>query len=122
MREPAHDNVRSIADFLERAHVVCDGQRVALAEVEAVLARHDAVWEAAVLPRRHALHGEILVAFVSLSTGALLVPGELHDFASAHLPSAAVPRSFMALTSLPRTALGRVDRRALRQRAMGACT
>jgi amino acid adenylation domain-containing protein len=88
------------------------GFRVELGEIEAVLARHPAVREAAVVD-----HGEgadkVPVAYVVAEDGAAVDTGALRAAAAESLPAYMVPASITVLDALPLTATGKVDRRAL---------
>ncbi|HEX9736952.1 MAG TPA: amino acid adenylation domain-containing protein [Thermoanaerobaculia bacterium] len=95
------------------------GFRVELGRVEAALCEHPAVREAAVAGCR-AVTGERrpgsvrLVAYlVPAQQPALPSDDELRAFLAATLPEFMLPAAFVALEELPRTAGGRVDRRAL---------
>jgi amino acid adenylation domain-containing protein/thioester reductase-like protein len=81
------------------------GQRVEPAEIEAALAALAGVREAAV----RALDGR-LVAFYSGEA----TPDALREALGARLPGAMVPRTLVALPSLPRSSSGKIDRAALR--------
>ncbi|MDY7093926.1 MAG: condensation domain-containing protein [Acidobacteriota bacterium] len=94
------------------------GRRVEPAEVEAALARHPAVALAAVEAR--AARGDHdfgadreLVAFVELQPTAQETGSELRRWVAQRLPPALVPTLWSILPRLPRTASGKVDRRAL---------
>jgi amino acid adenylation domain-containing protein len=91
-------------EFLGRLdhQVKIRGFRIELGEIEAVLSRHPAVREAAVL----AQDGR-LVAYVAAPEM------DLRSFLAASLPDAMVPTGWVFLESLPLTANGKVDRRAL---------
>ncbi len=81
------------------------GVRIEPGEIEAVLAAHPEVREAAV----GLVGGERLVAYVVAG-----VPGpELRRYLAARLPEAMVPSAFVLLPALPLTPNGKVDRRAL---------
>src|SRR5205807_2470781 len=88
------------------------GFRVELAEVEAAIAKHDAVRETAVVARPHADGSQRLVAYFVSNEGALSAR-QLRDFLGAHLPDYAIPSAFVRLDALPLSANGKVDRRAL---------
>ncbi|SOD02868.1 amino acid adenylation domain-containing protein, partial [bacterium JGI 053] len=114
------DRARRRADgeleYLGRAdqQVKVRGFRVETGEVEAALAAHPAVADAAV-----ALHGGAagdgrLVAYVVAAAGtAAPAAGELRAHLAASLPEHMLPAAFVALEALPLTANGKLDRRAL---------
>jgi amino acid adenylation domain-containing protein len=130
------DRVRYLADhgsnivFLGRAddQVKIRGYRVEPGEIMAVLARHPAVREAAVLARTSApsASGDVelrLVAYVvptkdeSASSSFVVrrspLASELRAFLKARLPDYMVPSAFVLLDALPLTPGGKLDRRAL---------
>jgi non-ribosomal peptide synthetase component F len=88
------------------------GFRIELGEVEATLARHPGVKDNAVVAKRDASGIQVLIAyFVAHET----VPSvsELRAFLNARLPDHMVPSTFVELATLPLTANGKVDKRAL---------
>lgn len=97
--------------------ILSGGENVYPAEVEAVLASHPAVAEAAVVGRTDATWGEVPVAAVVLRPGAPLEG--LVEWARGRLAGFKVPAEVVALSALPRTASEKVDRVALR-RTLGA--
>ena len=92
--------------------VKCAGERVSLDEVAAALRAHAGVAEACVLAIPDEALGARLIAFVEAS--ASLVPA-LRLYLRDELPPAKRPSRIVALASLPRTANGKVDRRALQE-------
>jgi o-succinylbenzoate---CoA ligase len=96
--------------------ILSGGENVYPAEVEAVLASHPGVAEAAVVGISHSTWGEVPVAAVVLRPGAGV--GGLVEWARCRLASFKVPTEVVALSALPRTAAEKVDRVALR-RALG---
>ncbi|MEM9290621.1 MAG: amino acid adenylation domain-containing protein [Acidobacteriota bacterium] len=89
------------------------GHRVESGEVERTLAAHPAVSAAAI-----AIHGSgsvaRLVAYVVLRAEAQASPRqELSPWLAERLPAAMVPDSWVILDALPRTASGKLNRRAL---------
>ncbi len=104
-------------DFLGRAddQVKVRGFRIEPAEVESALARHPGVHEGVVLALDDPRRGPGLVAFVA--GPAVPAVRELRAFLSGMLPSYMIPAAFVALASLPLTANGKVDRRALAAQA-----
>lgn len=93
--------------------IVSGGENVAPAAVEAVLAEHPAVAEAAVHGRPDAEWGEAVAATVVLHAGACATEAELDRHCRARLAAFQVPRSYKFVTDLPRTASGKVLRRQL---------
>jgi amino acid adenylation domain-containing protein len=86
------------------------GFRVEPEEVEAALAAHPGVAEAAVAARADATGEPRLVAW----TAPAGTPGaELRAFLKARLPDYLVPTAFVALDALPRTPNGKIDRLSL---------
>jgi O-succinylbenzoic acid--CoA ligase len=95
------------------------GENIYPAEVEKVLAEHPAVREVAVVGVPDARWGEVPVAFVAVRAGAW-VPEELGAWCRGALAGFKVPARFLAIESLPRNALGKVERTVLRERAREA--
>jgi len=94
--------------------IIVSGFNVYPAEVESVLFAHPAVMEAAVIGVPHAYYGEVVKAFVVLKPGAKIQPGELAVHCAANLAEFKQPKTIEIRDSLPKTAVGKVLRRALR--------
>jgi acyl-CoA synthetase (AMP-forming)/AMP-acid ligase II len=91
------------------------GYKVFSAEVEAVLLRHEAVAEAAVLPRPCPVLGERVVAVVHPREGWAVDEAALRAHCVAHLADYKVPESVVASPEpLPRNANGKIVKRDLR--------
>jgi amino acid adenylation domain-containing protein len=97
-------------EFLGRAdqQVKLRGFRIEVSEIEAVLARHPGVRQAAVTVTPQ----EQLAAFF-VPADAAPSAAELRDFAARHLPEPMVPALYLPLKQLPLTPSGKLDRRAL---------
>ncbi|GAA3736758.1 non-ribosomal peptide synthase/polyketide synthase [Streptomyces tremellae] len=100
-------------EFLGRAddQVKIRGFRVEPGEIEAVLATHPGVADAAVLAREDHPGTRRLVAYVVGPAGQ--DPSALREFAGASLPDYLVPTDVVPLGALPLSANGKVDRAAL---------
>ncbi len=92
------------------------GHRVELDEIEAALASHSDVEEAAAYPvRTHASEGgsRIEAAVVSADPVDATLGARLRHHAGARLPAYATPTRIRILTTFPRTTSGKIDRRRL---------
>src|SRR5262249_31284569 len=106
-----------VMEYIGRAdqQVKIRGHRVELGEVEAVLGRHPAVREAVVDAREEPGGGKRLVAYIVPGAEGLPPAKELREWVGRELPYYMLPAAFVALDALPRTANGKLDRRALPQ-------
>ena len=102
-------------EFLGRTdrQVKIRGFRVELGEIEAALAEHPAVREAAVLAREDQPGERRLVAYVAAHAEREAAAGELRAFLEQRLPAHLVPAAFVTLAALPLNSSGKVDRQAL---------
>jgi long-chain acyl-CoA synthetase len=105
---------------MKKDMIVASGYKVWPREVEDTLVRHPAVREAAVVGVPDPYRGETVWAYVSLRPGAAATPAELTEFCRAELAAYKYPRHIEVLPDLPKTPTGKLLRRELRQRAVGA--
>jgi o-succinylbenzoate---CoA ligase len=94
--------------------IVSGGENVAPAEVEAVLLAHPDVVDAAVYGRPDPQWGEAVVARLVLRDGAVLDLDAVRAFCAGRLASFKAPKAVEIADSLPRTASGKLMRRAIR--------
>jgi long-chain acyl-CoA synthetase len=99
--------------------IVRGGANIAPQEVEAALYQHPAVLEAGVIGLPDPVHGERVVAFVTVRAGHSPGEQELREFARERLSDHKVPERIEFLGSLPIGPTGKVLRRALKEMAMG---
>ena len=95
------------------------GEWISSLELEALLLSHPGVLEAAVVARPDPEWGERPVAFVVPGPGASLTGEELAAFLRPHVAGWWVPDTFELLAELPKTSVGKVDKRQLRVRTGG---
>jgi long-chain acyl-CoA synthetase len=98
--------------------VLISGFNVYPNEVEDVLVRHPGVMEAAVigLPDEHS--GELVAAYV-VRRDESLTADALREFCREHLTAYKIPRRIEFRETLPKTNVGKVLRRALRDEVVG---
>jgi len=91
--------------------IIRGGFNIAAAEIESVLLEHPRVREAAVVGVPHRVLGEDTKAVVVADA---VTPAELEAFCRERLADYKVPRTYELVAALPRNALGKVLKRALR--------
>ncbi|MBI4186524.1 MAG: long-chain fatty acid--CoA ligase [Chloroflexi bacterium] len=96
------------------------GYTIAPAEIEAVLYEHPAVRECAVVGRPDALAGEVPKAYVVLKEGCVLTGGELVKFCEQRVAPYKKIREVEFISEIPKTPVGKVLRRVLRDRTCAA--
>jgi O-succinylbenzoic acid--CoA ligase len=97
--------------------IVSGGENVYPAEVEALLLRHPAVREAAVVGLRDPAWGQVVVAAIVADEGA--VPEEIRVWMRGRLAGFKVPSRIERVEALPMTASGKVQRRLVREMLAG---
>jgi long-chain acyl-CoA synthetase len=94
--------------------IIIAGEKASPREIEDVLLRHPAVADAAVVGKKDASRGEVVVAFVIPKEGQQINVGELRDFARDQgLAQWKVPREVRVVPDLPRSPTGKVLKRVL---------
>jgi long-chain acyl-CoA synthetase len=99
--------------------VLVSGFNVYPNEVEDVLAGHPKILESAVigLPDEHS--GEAVSAYIVLKPGQSATEDEIRAFCKESLTGYKVPRHVTFREALPKTTVGKVLRRALRDEVIG---
>ncbi|MBB3907122.1 long-chain fatty acid--CoA ligase [Anoxybacillus sp. UARK-01] len=93
--------------------IIASGYNIYPREVEEVLYEHPKVREAVVVGVPHEYRGETVKAFVVLKEGMNCTEEELNEFMRSKLASYKVPRIYEFRKELPKTAVGKILRRAL---------
>jgi long-chain acyl-CoA synthetase len=95
--------------------IIVSGFNVYPSEVEGVLYTYAAVIEAAVIGVPDAYRGEAVKAYVVLKRGANVTSQELKEHCEKGLAEFKVPQEIEIRESLPKTAVGKVLHRVLRE-------
>ncbi len=106
----------------ESNRIISGGENIYPTEAEAVLARHPAVWNVVVIGLPDHLWGERVHAVLALEPGATIDERVFLDRARPQLAGHERPRSLTVLSEadMPRTATGKIQHRALRDRLVRA--
>jgi acyl-CoA synthetase (AMP-forming)/AMP-acid ligase II len=101
--------------------IISGGENVSSREVEEVLYRHPAVYEAAVVGVPDKEWGESVKAVIALKTEftGKIDEKELMEFCAAHLAGYKKPRYIDFLTELPKNAAGKIDKAELKKHYKG---
>jgi acyl-CoA synthetase (AMP-forming)/AMP-acid ligase II/uncharacterized membrane protein len=107
------DGGRLFVEGRDDEMIVSGGENVFPKEVEDLLARHEAIAEAAALGVEDKDFGQRLRAFVVLDNGKQATEDELKGYVKQNLARYKVPREIVFLDELPRNATGKVLKREL---------
>jgi len=95
--------------------IVRGGSNISPQEVEAVLYQHPAVAEAGVIGIPDETWGEVVVAYVARKEGVSATGAALLEFAKEQIAAYKVPEKVFFLPSLPKSHVGKIQRRALKE-------
>ncbi|HZU40089.1 MAG TPA: acyl-CoA synthetase [Solirubrobacteraceae bacterium] len=110
---------RLFIDGRDDEMIVSGGENVFPAEVEELLAGHEAIQEAAAIGVDDEKFGQRLRAFVVLHGGAQLSEDDVKKYVKDNLANYKVPREVVFVDELPRNQTGKVLKRELAERADG---
>jgi long-chain acyl-CoA synthetase len=97
--------------------IIVAGEKASPREIEDVLSRHPDVAEAAVVGKKDASRGEVVVAFVIAREGHEIKADALRDFCRDNqLAQWKVPREVHVVPDLPRSPTGKVLKRVLAEK------
>jgi fatty-acyl-CoA synthase len=99
--------------------IISGGETISSLEVEDAICHHPAVLAAAVVAQPDSKWGETPCAFVELKPGAQVTEREIIEHCRARLAHFKAPKT-VVFGSLPKTATGKIQKFALRERARSA--
>ncbi|MCD2169891.1 MULTISPECIES: long-chain-fatty-acid--CoA ligase [Microbacterium] len=111
------DGFVTIVDRLKEI-IITGGFNVSPSEVEDVLTSHPDIAGAAVVALPKSQGGEDVAAAIVLRDGVQLEPEAIRDFCKTRLAAYKVPRRVIVVDDLPRSLIGKVLRREVRERLM----
>ncbi|TYL51397.1 AMP-binding protein [Nocardioides sp. BGMRC 2183] len=85
------------------------GEKVHPEEVEAVLLRHDDVFDAVVVGTPHERWGQQVTALVQLRDGSAVTEEDLRDHCRSLISNYKVPKQILFINEVPRTPVSKVD-------------
>ncbi|TDW28701.1 long-chain-fatty-acid--CoA ligase [Cryobacterium psychrophilum] len=98
--------------------IITGGFNISPSEVESVLRLHPSVVDAAVFGKPLERGGELVVAAVELAPGATLNEDALRDHCREHLAAYKIPRRIVQMTETPRSMLGKILRKQVREQVL----
>ncbi len=93
--------------------IISGGENISTIEVEAVLYRHPAVLEAAVIAKEDAHWGEVPCAIITLKTDQEADEQQIIDFCRSQMAHFKCPKTVL-FAALPKTSTGKIQKFALR--------
>ncbi|ASR37397.1 ATP-dependent acyl-CoA ligase [Prauserella marina] len=112
---------RGYVHFFDRRKDVIKvaGENVSASEVEHVLLTCPGVVEAAVVSVAHSIRDEVPVAFVVLEPGADVTTEDVKEYCAGHMAKFKVPWLVEVLDGLPKTSIGKIEKKVLREATLG---
>ncbi|WP_435361621.1 acyl-CoA synthetase [Haloarchaeobius sp. DFWS5] len=102
--------------------ILSSGYRIGPFEVESALGEHEAITEAAVVPKPHSERGNIVKAYVVLSEGVEAsddLKTDIQNYVKERLSAHEYPREIEFRKELPKTVTGKIRRTELRDKVDG---
>ncbi len=110
----SEDGYFTIVDRMKEL-IISGGYNIYPRRVEEAIYQHEAVADCAVIGISHAARGEVPKAFIVFKKGQSAEIEELRTFLKDHLPPYAIPHDYEFRAELPKTMVGKVDKKPLRE-------
>jgi len=98
--------------------IIVSGFNVYPRDVDEVLFKHPAINEACTIGVPDEKQGESVKAYISLVEGNVLSEDEVRDYCREHLAPYKVPKYVEFIDAIPRTAVGKPDRKVLKEKEL----
>lgn len=108
------DGYFKIVDRLKEI-IISGGYNIYPRRVEEAIHQHEAIAECAVIGIPNEKRGEVPKAFIVLKHGQTTTTDELRSFLKNHLPPYAIPHVYDFRKELPKTMVGKIDKKPLRE-------
>lgn len=95
--------------------IIASGYNVYPREIEEIIYQHAAVEEAIVVGKPDSYRGETVKAYVKVKAGVSVTPEQLIEYLKQNLAPYKVPKEIEFLAELPKSSVGKLLRRMLRQ-------
>lgn len=90
------------------------GYKISALDVEAVLLEHPRIAECAVVGVADQTYGQVVSAIIALKPGGAALPdAQLRDWLKPKLSAYQVPRQYLFVDSIPRNAMGKINKKQL---------
>lgn len=93
--------------------IITGGENVFPLEVEHIIAEYEMVAEVAVVGISNEKWGEVVTAFIVPKKGIRITEKEIESHCKEHLGSYKVPKTIHFVAELPKTAVGKIDKKEL---------
>ncbi|OXS73251.1 long-chain fatty acid--CoA ligase [Lysinibacillus sp. KCTC 33748] len=100
--------------------IISGGENVYPQEVEQCILRHQLVQEVAVIGIADEYWGEIVVAFIVCQNQDETILEEIKEICNKHLGRYKIPKKIIVIDELPKTSVGKIDKKALQMYAKAA--
>ena len=99
--------------------IIVGASNVYCIEVENLIAQHEDVEEVAVVSAPREPVGEEVVAVVTLAADRCITLEDIRKFCEGRIAAHKIPTRLEVVDALPRTAVQKIDKKALRERFWG---
>ncbi|WLR53913.1 long-chain fatty acid--CoA ligase [Mesobacillus subterraneus] len=95
--------------------IITGGENVFPLEIEHWLCSHPSIQEAAVVGVADDKWGEVVTAYIVVDEGAALSEGEVKQYCRQKLGSYKVPKNIYFISQMPKTHVGKIDKKLLKE-------